>query len=247
MWLKLAKKQALALRKTNLRVDLRVYASDPAITSDPSQSMGMVDSLLHSAIMRGLDVIGVVSPDTPDVGWKAQALAKQKNLDLAVIPGEDYSTSDGMKLMVYLLKQPMPLNLDSEQAIEYAHSQRGFVMACNLSKRFAHKLEKFRGTPSAPDAIELYNAVSGAFHDIEIPQGYPLFITSGAVNPTKLEQMKTFTVIPRQDIEGMGLLGEGHGMEYTPSYLLPKGPDGMPVSEMPPVEVETPASPNMIP
>jgi hypothetical protein len=210
-------RQVEALRKTNIRVDMRTYASDPSLMMDPGQSQGAAMSLLNTAIMRGLDVIGVVSPETPEVGWTALQIARKDNLDISVVPGEDYTCSDGTKIIGFLMKQPIPRNLNLEQACEHAHQNDGFVMVYQLSKSETNKINRMLHTPQCPDAIEIYSAHQGAFQDTAV--NLPKFVNSGAVNPSELGTAKSYTSIPRKEFEGLGLIPEGLGIDFTPNYI----------------------------
>jgi len=107
--------------------------------------------------------------------------------------------------------------VDVDKAIKYAHDRGGWVMAVNVTKRQAQHLNKNKGTILAPDAIEIYNDVSGGYMDVDVE--YPRFVASASDSPNALEKSKTYTLIHRRDMEATGLLPEGEGSNFIPQYL----------------------------
>jgi len=206
-----------SLRKHMLRVDLRVYPGDMSQMANPNDINSALKSMLTSAIIKGLDIVGIVAPNTPQTGWIATSIAKESGLDIYVAPGEDYLCADKFHLVVYNLKEPMHLNLTVDKAIKFAHDRGGWVMAIDVTKRQAQHLNKLKDTIQAPDAIEIYNDVSGGYMDVNVE--YPRFVSSASTSPNELEKSKTYTLIHRTEMESMGLLPEGEGSEYIPQYL----------------------------
>ena len=207
----------IALRKHMLRVDLRVYPGDQSNYTNPNEALSSIGSILSAAIIKGLDVIGIVANDGPMMGWQARQLAKQKGIDLWVIPGEEYRCADNTLLTIYNLEQPMKLNLPMARACAEAHRLRGFVIACEVSKRQASEIEKLKGTPNGPDAVEVFNAAQGGFSDNKVD--LPLFVSSCAKSAKELELTNVFSFVNRRELEGMGLLPEDTGIDYLPQYL----------------------------
>ena len=206
-----------ALRKHMLRVDMRIYCGDPQVYQTPSDLANLIKSMLGAAIIKGLDVVGVVGANGPQMGLQAQQLAKQQGLDIYVIPCEEYMCADKIKLFIYNLTESMRPNLTMDAACAFAHQNRGFVMISGLTKRLSSQISQSEGNPNMPDAVEIYNAQSGGFQDLDVT--LPKFITSCAKSATELEQINVFTLIGRKDVEGMGLLPENEGSEYVPKYL----------------------------
>jgi hypothetical protein len=200
-----------------MRVDLRVYPGDMSQVANTNDVSSVLKSMLTSAIIKGLDMVGIVAPNSPQVGWQATQIAKQSGLDIYVAPGEDYTCADKFHIVVYNLKEPMHLNLPIDKAIQFAHDRGGWVMAINVTKRQAQHLNKMKGSIYAPDAIEIYNDVSGGYMDVEVE--YPRFVSSASDTPNALETSKTYTLIHRKDMEATGLLPEGEGTEFVPQYL----------------------------
>jgi hypothetical protein len=217
MWWDKATRQVEAIRKHSLRVDMRVYPVDPTSHFNDEQIRGGIMSTLNSCLMRGLDVIGVVFPGGPSVGLAAKEIARSENLDLLVLSGEDYSCIDNAKLIVYGLNHPMPSGLDAERACLYAHQHGAWVLSYNTTKRQAQHANKNARAPSAPDAVEIYNDHEGSFQDIDIE--LPKFVSSSAYGAHELQRAKTYTVISREDFEGMGLLQEGELEEFVPDHI----------------------------
>lgn len=211
MWYK------IALRKNVMRADLHVHPGEAEDFNTPNAMDNAIKSMLTSAISKGLDIIGIVSYNGPQIGNRAQQIAQDNHLDLYVAAGEEYTTSDKFKFVIFNLKQPVQPNLTSDQAIKFAHQNNGFVLAISLTRRQMQHLRKIKGAPEAPDAVEIYNASLGAYHDTNID--YPKFVSSGAKSTTQLDNVNVFTLIDRKDLEAMNVLPIGFGAEYTPRYL----------------------------
>ena len=74
-----------------MRVDLRVYSGDLSKMANTNDIGSALKSMLTSAIIKGLDMVGIVAPNSPEVGWQATKIAKESGLDIYVAPGEDYA------------------------------------------------------------------------------------------------------------------------------------------------------------
>lgn len=215
-WYSIAR-ECLSLRKHVLRVDLRIYVDSEENFTNPNDLDSTIKSILTAAIVKGLDVVGIVNTTSPKVGWRAYQLCREQNLDLHVVPGQEYTCADKAQILVYNLKEALPPNLTLNEACRQAHQQKGFVMIASVGKRQAQEINKLAGSPEAPDAVEIYCAKMGGFQDIDVE--YHRFITSGASSGTDLEDTNVFTMVNRKEIESMGLLPQGQGSEYTPDYL----------------------------
>lgn len=202
-----------------LRLDLRVYPGDQDSFSNENDMRAAVKAVLSSAIIKGLDIVGIASNMGPQLGLMAQQITRQENLDLFVLPCEDYVAADKIHLLIYNLKQPMQPQMTGEQAISMAHQQGGWVMLVQPTHRQAQWLNKAVGTDKAPDGVEIYNAVSGGYHDLHLHQQYSCFITSSSSNAHELELSKAYTLMERDELEAMGLLPEGYLDDYKPRYL----------------------------
>jgi hypothetical protein len=193
-------KQATALRKNVLRVDLCVFVDAETTFSTLDYLHSTVKSLLTAGIINGLDVIGILSSDV-NVGLRALELAKALKMDISVIPGQTYICLQKEELYVYRLTQQIPQGLTLDKVCEFAHKNNGFVMATNISKSAADMINKLKGSIYAPDAVEVFNAKIGGYRDLDID--YPRFVNSGATSANDLEAKNVFTLIPRQEAAEM--------------------------------------------
>jgi len=209
-----------ALRKHNLRVDLRVYAGYEISPLTEQELPSKVKSITTSAIVKGLDCIGVVSKYGIQVGQEAQRIAKENNLDVKVLAGQDYVSQDGFKAVFFNLKQNIDPGLPIIDAIKKAKAQSGKVMLYDLSRSAAKTIEDWKSTDYAPDLVEIYNARSKAYKDLFID--YPKVISSAARSGSELEKIPIYTELSRKRLSGFGFVDEDEGSDYTPSYLQEK-------------------------
>jgi hypothetical protein len=218
-WYKTAK-ECLAIRKNVLRVDLCVFIDKEEQFTNEDYLNSTIKSILTSAIINGLDIIGVLSADNPTVGLRAQQMSIEQKMDLVVVPGQTYVTRDNESLYIYNLTTPMPQNLTLDKACEFAHKKGGFVMVANVSRAIAQKINRLQGSLYAPDAVEVFNAQTGGYRDIDID--FPRFVSSGATSASDLEETNVFTLLERKKAVEMGFIHNEQGVDYTPKYLLPK-------------------------
>ena len=91
-WYHIAK-ECTAIRKNVLRVDLCVFVDKEEAFSNEDYLNSTIKSILTSAIINGLDIVGVLSPDTPIVGLRAKQMAKEQQMDIVVASGQTYICS----------------------------------------------------------------------------------------------------------------------------------------------------------
>lgn len=218
-WYKTAK-ECVAIRKNVLRVDLCVFIDKEEQFANVDFLDSTIKSILTSAIINGLDIIGVLSADDPSVGLKAQKMAIDQKMDIVVVPGQTYVCKDNESLYIYRLTKAVPKNLTIDKACDFAHKQNGFVIAANVSKAIAQKINRLQGSLYAPDAVEIFNAKVGAYRDVDID--FPRFLSSGATSASELEENNVFTLLERKKAVEMGFIHEEQGVDYTPKYLQPK-------------------------
>lgn len=218
-WYKTAK-ECLAIRKNVLRVDLCVFIDKEEQFANEDYLNSTIKSILTSAIINGLDIVGVLSADDPSVGLRAQRMSIEQKMDVVVVPGQTYVCRDNESLYIYRLTKPMPKNLTLDKACELAHKQGGFVMAANVSKTIGQKINRLQGSLYAPDAVEVFNAKTGGYRDIDID--FPRFVSSGATSANELEETNVFTLVERKKAVEMGFIHNEQGVDYTPKYLEPK-------------------------
>jgi hypothetical protein len=180
-----------------------------------------IKSILTAAIIKGLDIIGILTANDPTVGWKAWQMAKTQQMDITVVPGFTYICQDGEELYIYKIRKKLTPRLPLSQACLEAHRLGGYVIASNVSKRQLQALEKLQGSENAPDAIEIYNAKVGGYRDLGID--FPTFVSSGATSASDLEDSNVFTMIDRKKAEEMKLIAPEEGIDFEPKYLKPKG------------------------
>ena len=212
-----------SLRKHNLRVDLRVYLGDELEQTTMSDMQAKSKSILSSAIVKGLDIIGIVSRFGIEVGQMVSHQAITNKIDLKVIPGQDYKSADGVSVVFFGIQKNIQPGLNLQEAIKQCHSQHGRAMVYDLSKSVARTLADWVSTDSAPDLVEIYNAHSQAFKDLDID--YPRVISTAARSGTELEKIPVYSEIPRQKFQELGFIAQDEGSNYTPIYLegVPNG------------------------
>ncbi len=218
-WYKTAK-ECVAIRKNVLRVDLCIFIDKEEQFANVDYLDSTIKSILTSAIINGLDIVGILSADDPSVGLRAQQMSIEQKMDIAVVPGQTYICRDKESLFIYRLTKPMPKNLTIDRACEYAHKQGGFVMATNVTKAIGQKINRLQGSLYAPDAVEVFNAQVGGYRDIDID--FPRFVSSGATSANELEETNVFTLIERKNAAKMGFIHEEQGIDYEPKYLNPQ-------------------------
>ena len=218
-WYQIAK-ECTALRKNVLRVDLCVFIDKEESFSNEDYLNSTIKSILTSAIINGLDIIGILSPDTPNVGLRAKQMAIQQQMDIVVVSGQTYFCSGKEELYIYNLLKPMPKNLSIDKACGYVHDNNGFVLATNVNSKLGQNLNRLQGSKYAPDGVEIFNAKSGGYRDIDID--FPRFVSSGAVSASDLENSNVFTLMQRKTAQEMGLVQGDEGVDYTPKYLSPQ-------------------------
>jgi hypothetical protein len=217
-WYKVAR-NCLSLRKNTLRVDMGVYVDPEETFADRNYLVSTVKSILTAAIINGLDIIGILSSNKPDVGLMARNMAIKQQMDIVVIPGQTYKCREGEDLYIYKLTESVPLNLLLTEACKFAHDRNGFVIITNVGKRQNQSLTKLYGSANLPDAVEIFNFKAGGFRDL--PVRLPEFISSGATSAQEIEGIKTFTLLDRKDAVDFGLIEEETGVDYVPKYLRP--------------------------
>jgi hypothetical protein len=214
-------RKCTALRKHVLRVDLCVFIDDEEAFSNENYLNSTIKSILLAGVAKGLDIIGILTPNNSAIGYRAAQIAKQQQMDITVIPGQTYLCAEKEELYIYKYTKPLPLGLTIDKVCKAVHDVNGFVVASNISKRKAQTLEKLQGSEFAPDAVEIFNAKVGGYRDLNID--FPKFVSSGATSATDLENTNVFTLLDRKDAEEMKLLQPEEGIDFVPKYLNPQG------------------------
>ena len=213
-------KECTAIRKNVLRVDLCVFVDKEEAFSNEDYLNSTIKSILTSAIINGLDIIGVLSPDTPNVGLRAKQMAIEQQMDIVVVPGQTYICLGKEELYIYNLLKPLPRNLSIDKACGFTHDNNGFVLATNVNSKLALTLNRLQGSKFAPDGVEIFNAKSGGYRDVDID--FPRFVNSGATSASDLDDSNVFSLMQRKTAQEMGLIQGDEGVEFTPKYLNPQ-------------------------
>jgi len=218
-WYHIAK-ECTAIRKNVLRVDLCVFIDKEEAFSNEDYLNSTIKSILTSAIINGLDIVGILCPDAPYVGLKAKQMAQQQQMDLVVVSGQTYKCSGKEELYIYNLLKPVPMNLSIDKACGYVHDNNGFVLATNVNSKLAITLNRLQGSKFAPDGVEIFNAKSGGYRDVDID--FPRFVNSGSTSANELDDSNVFTLMQRKTAQEMGFLQGDEGVDFTPKYLKPQ-------------------------
>lgn len=232
-----AHRAVYALRKHNLNVDLHIHCmadTDSGQDGPPRLQAIYMKSICGAAVMKGLDVIGIVSKNSFDPGRVCQQIAAQNQYDLAVLSGVEVKSSEGVSTVVFNATT-VPIEGEPLQAMcKRAHAEGGIVMVIQPSKHNMQKVNEVAGTPDAPDMIEIYNdmAKSGyvhAFSDINAAPEFQLVVNSAAKSPQELDASVMMTRIPRDYFVEKGIIQEEQGVDYVPPYLRNVRPPGRPM------------------
>lgn len=110
------------------KADLHIH------TNYSFDSMASPESVLSTAVKKGLNVIAITDHDCIDGALKTQEIARQKELNLDVIVGEEISTKSGHVLGLFL-KKIIPPSLSLKETIKRIKAQNGVVIIPHLSFR----------------------------------------------------------------------------------------------------------------
>ena len=196
------------------RVVIHLPFDDPNIDST-------INSFISSAIISGLDVAGFVSED-PRVTFRAVEMAKNNNVDLYILPGQIYKTQDGFNVIIYNKPDKYPPNIPLKQLLLDTNKNHYLTMVYETGKQKASTLFKLGEEGIKPTFVEILNEKSYGY--LFIPTNTYEVVSSGAEKSSELEISRIYSHIPRKDMETLGVIPEGHGANYTPGYLEPKGP-----------------------
>ena len=226
-WYRMAKRRVIALRKHNLNADLHIHSfEDPSSLQegDAVSQRTHLQNICASAVLKGLDLIGIVSHSGFQPGLICKQIIKEKRYDLICLAGVEVSTSEGTNMIVFDAKT-VPQNGDGfENICKRAHDEGGVVMAIQPNKRNMQKMNKVVGQPTAPDFIEVFNDITkggytNSFIDTSPDPEFQLMMDSASRNAGDLDKSVMMTSIPRTFLVERGVLGENDGVDYIPPYL----------------------------
>lgn len=221
------KNKRFALRKHNLNVDLHIHAMEDPETgamSDPATQRMHLQSICGSAILKGLDVIGIVSHNSFEPGNICKQIIQEKGYDLICLSGIEVTSAEGVNLVVFNSQTP-PKNGDGFEAIcQSAHSEGGVVLAIQPNKRNMQKMNKIVNQPTAPDFIEIFNDITkggytNSFIDASPDPEFQLTMNSASRNASELDTSVMMTSIPRDFLVDKGVIFDEQGVDYVPPYL----------------------------
>ena len=98
-------KECTSLRKHVLRVDMCIFIDDETAFANLNFLSSTIKSILTASIINGLDIIGVLTSNSPSVGWRAVKMASEQKMDIVVIPGQTYICKDNEEIYIYWHQQ----------------------------------------------------------------------------------------------------------------------------------------------
>lgn len=226
-WYRIAKREILALRKNDLNADLHIHTYEDPSTGQEGDVVTQrmhLQSVCASAILKGIDIIGIVSHTSFQPGLICRQIIQEKGYDLACLAGVEIATAEGMNMIVFNA-QTVPWNGDGfENICQRAHAEGGSILAIQPNKSNMKKMNKIVGQPTAPDFIEIFNDITGggysnAFIDIGPAPGFQLLMNSASKNASDLDKSVMITKIPRKFLVDRGIVAEDEGIDYVPPYL----------------------------
>lgn len=217
----------LALRKNMLNVDLHIHAlEDPNTGLDASyeyQYKHLID-ILGSAILKGLDIIGIVSRYSDEPGEICSEIIKEKNYDIVNLSGIENKSSEGINVIIFNFNYLPKQKLSIERLCRLTHKEGGLVMAIQPSIRQVQIMNKLIGSSGAPDFIEIFNNVSQggyskSFVDTDPAPEFHLVMNSAARNAKDLDNSLLVSRIPRKFFVDKGILDQNQLVDFVPNYL----------------------------
>lgn len=217
----------IALRKHSLNSDLHIHAlQDPNTGMDAPeevQERHLID-ICGSAILKGLDIIGIISRNSYMPGELCKKIIQEKNYDLVCLSGIETESAEGLQVIVYNSKKIPQKGQPIDKICRIAHKNGGVVMAIQPSRRNVQKLNRLSEGTTAPDFIEIFNDItqggySKSFVDTSPDPQYQLLMNSAARNARDLDKSMMMSRIPRKVLIKKGILDEEQGVNYQPSYL----------------------------
>ncbi len=216
-----------ALRKNSLNVDLHIHALEDPITGMDAgydlQYKHLLD-ILGSAILKGLDIIGIVSRYSYEPGNLCKQIIQEKKYDILCLSGFELKSSEGINIIAYESQKIPPTGLSIDKLCHFVHDNKGIVMAIQPSRRNVQKLNKIVGTKKAPDFIEIFNDITQggynkSFIDTSPHPDFQLVMNSAARNAKDLDMSMMVTRVPRKFLIKKGILKENEGVDFVPQYL----------------------------
>jgi hypothetical protein len=221
-----------AIRKHALNADLHIHSLDDAQTGQDAaeevQRPHLLD-ILGSAIVKGLDIVGIVSRNNFWPGQLAGQIAKERSYDITCLAGVEAKSAEGVHCIVYNATTVPTQGEPLTNICRRAHREGGIVMAIQPSRRNTQRMNHVAGSEAAPDMIEIFNdqtlgGYSKAFVDTGPDEAFLLVMNSAARNARDLDESKMMSKIPRKFLVERNILGDEEGVDYTPPYLRRQDP-----------------------
>ena len=218
-----------ALRKHQLNTDLHIHSLEDSQTKgdlpQEYQYKHLLD-ILGSAILKGLDIIGIVSRHSFWPGELAKQIVRDNNYDIYVLSGKEVKIKDGFHVVVFNAKTLPNENESFEKICERAHKEGGIVMVIQPSRRQVQKLNKLlkKDKKKTTDFIEIFNDVtqggySKSFVDTGPDPGFQIVMNSAARNFQDLDKSVMMSRIPRDFFVKHGIIDKDTGVNFEPNYL----------------------------
>jgi hypothetical protein len=212
-------KTVQSLRKNDIRSDIHVVAPTKKSGYDLIQLRSIVQGFLLAATARSLDVIGLVS-DWLLPGQIAQEIAREKNIDVKVLPGQELVSAEGLNIIALNISKEIEQRLPWKKMLEEVHKQKGISIVIQPTRRWIQRINTVSKEPWAPDGVEAYNEhYSLEYIDLDVNFEYEFFMGSGATNPAELQNSKVNTKTKRTWWVQKGVLAQEEGLDFEPNYL----------------------------
>jgi len=202
-----------ALRKHYLRFDPRVQIN---LAIDDPNLLSYGVGFTTAAIVKGLDIIGLVSYDI-NVPLKIKENGTHNNIDLYVLAGQVIKTTDEYHLIVYghteNFGQASLLDI-----LNYCEQNNLLTLVYHLGKQKAKQLKNLTEKYSVkPTFVEIFNAKDKGY--LYITTNTFEVVSSGLDNVRDFEKTNIYSLIQRKDLEEIRVIPEGEGKEYVPGFL----------------------------
>ncbi len=144
--------------------DRPMSRADLHIHTLASDGVDGVDAILDAAVVAGLQVIAITDHERIDAAVIAQRLARERELPLDVIVGEEVSTRNGHLVALFLTRRIRPWG-SMRDAVAQVHEQGGLAIVAHplvpyplcASERTIRRLLDDADPTRRPDAIEVFN------------------------------------------------------------------------------------------
>lgn len=144
--------------------DRPMSRADLHIHTLASDGVDGVEAVLAAAVARGLKVIAITDHERIDAAVVAQRIARERELPLEVIVGEEITTRNGHLVALFLRRRIKPFGRMGD-SIAQVHDQGGLAIVAHplvpyplcASERTIRRLLEGGDPARRPDAIEAFN------------------------------------------------------------------------------------------